>query len=419
MRPITFGVSGRHSVNFPRVRECLGRARCLWRRRWTAGPAAILVVAVLAVFAGLAPAVRAQMPAGIVPGQSVGPARLGMSEIAIAAVLGPSTSQGAGRRVYPQFGIVVDYDRGVAVRIATSAAKYRTVAGAGVGSAAQDTARLVGDMNSVKTVSGQNTTIWYAFQGIGFVFREGRAIEAFVVDPVVLSPKPPAAGVPGTPGGPLIAVPRPPSATAPAAPSTGAALRDLKASVLSVGGVTVTGNVVNTGSSPIGPLTVTGLFTRASGDQIETKATIQGPLAPGGSGPFSLSATMVNDIIIRFQISVTNSAGALLATTAPENIPASAYADFARKQIHVKVELGAPSSKVGSPSVQALVSVVDTGVIPAQWVQRVSVQVPYFNGGSAQVQNAQLRPGETQTVLVPAGATLGAPFVTAVTLGGG
>jgi hypothetical protein len=73
---------------------------------------------------------------------------------------------------------------------------------------------------------------------------------------------------------------------------------------------------------------------------------------------------------------------------------------------------------LGPPRVQALVSVVDTGAIPQAWVQQVSVQVPYSANGNSGVQNAQLRPGQKQTVLVPAGASLGSPFITGVVLAG-
>jgi hypothetical protein len=206
---------------------------------------------------------------------------------------------------------------------------------------------------------------------------------------------------------------RPASTSAPAA-----TLRDIAAAVLSVGGLTVTGTIANTGSAPIGPLVVTATLTRASGDQVESKALIQGPIAPGGSDPFTLQAAMVADVIIRYQLSLTSGTGALLASTPAQSVPVSAYADFARRQVHVKVDLGAPSQLTGPPKVQALVSVADTGAIPANWVQQVTVAVPYTFNGTAGSATAQLRPGETQTVLVPAGATLGAPQVTEVTLGG-
>lgn len=378
--------------------------------------AVLLVGAVAAsVTAGVPPA-RAQMAARIIAGESIGPARLGMTDGQLAGLLGPSSGEGSTRRVYQQYGMVVDFLSGVAVRIATSASKYRTFAGAGVGNGPQDTARLVGDINSVTTVSGRNTTIWYEFEGIGFVFRGGRAVETFVVDPIPFGNRP-AAGAPGNPQAPPSVVQQPSAMTAPAGPS--AMVRDLKATVAPGGGLTITGTVVNTGSAQPGPLTVTGLFTRSSGAQLEARAEIQGSLAPGASASFTLDVAMVTDIILRYQISVVNSAGAMLATTPVEDVPPAAYADFARRQIHVRVEMGAVDpTLLGPPRVQALVSVVDTGAIPQAWVQQVSVQVPYSANGNSGVQNAQLRPGQKQTVLVPAGASLGSPFITGVVLAG-
>jgi hypothetical protein len=378
--------------------------------------AVVLVAAVAALVGGSGPPARAQMPAGIIAGESIGPARLGMTDNQLAALLGPSTADGPARRVYPQYGVAIDFRGGVAVRIATSAATYRTVAGAGVGNGPQDTARFVGDINSVTTVSGHDTTIWYEFQGIGFVFRGGRAVEAFVLEPVPFGNRP-AAGAPGSPQVPPSAVQQPSATTAPAAP--GALFRDVKASVEPGGGLAITGTVVNTGSALPGPLTVTGLFTRSSGAQVESRTQIQGPLAPGASASFSLQAAMVGDLILRYQLNVTNAAGAMLAATQVENVPSSAYEDFARQQMHIKVEFGAPSTGVGPASVQALISVVDTGVIPTQWVQQINVQVPYRANGNSGVQNADLRPGQKLTVLIPAGATVGAPLVTGVVLGGG
>lgn len=403
----------------------VGRLR---RHGWSVGVAIAAIAALTAPLGGVTRAsAAATTSTRVVPGESIGPARLGMTASAAASAMGPSVSQGPTRRVYPRVGIVVDFDSGTAFRIATTSAKFRTVAGAGVGTAAAEAARLLGDMNSVTTRSGQDTTVVYAFQGVGFVFRAGRAVETFVVAPIPFGPKANSAISPVSPAGPAIVVPGGPplppggsSAPAGTAPSPGAAaaLRDVAANVASVGGITVTGTVVNTGAVPIGPLVVTANFTRASGDQVDGKTTIQGPLAPGGSAPFAIRAAMVADVIIRYQVSLTTGTGTLLATTAAQGVPASAYADFAQRQIHVKVDLGAPSSTTGPPRVQALVSVADTGAIPAQWVQQITVTVPYTSNGASASATVQLRPGQTQTILVPAGATLGAPQVTGVVLSG-
>lgn len=408
-----------------------GRVR---RRGWTIG----VVLAALAALAGPCAALPSSPAAAastrLIPGESIGPARLGMTAGALASVLGPSVSHGRTARVYPRFGIIVEFDSGIAARIATTSTKYRTPAGAGVGTVSTAAAGLIGDINAVTTRSGQDTIVVYPFQGVGFVFRAGRAVESFVVAAIPFGPRATAIS-PVSPGGPPIFVPGgppvPPAGSA--APSAGAsparaaaspgspaaALRDVTGNVASVGGVTVTGTVVNTGAVPLGSLVVTATFTRASGDQVDAKTTIEGPLAPGASAPFAIRAAMVADIIIRYQVSVTSGTGALLATAPAQSVPAAAYADFARRQIHIKVDLGAPSTQtIGPPKVQALVSVADTGVIPAQWVQQVTVVVPYTSNGMPASATVQLRPGQSQTVLVPAGATLGAPQVTGVVLNG-
>lgn len=403
------------------------------RHRWIVG-AAIAVVAALVGPCVAVPPASAAASLGVVPGESIGPARLGMTASAAASALGPSVSQGPTRRLYSRYGLVLDFDSGIVVRISTASPKYRTIAGAGVGTPATDAPRLIGDVNAVTTMSGSDTTVAYVFQGVGFVFRAGRAIQTFVLAPVPFGPRKNSAVEPVSPPGPPILVPGgPPAPPAGPAPSTtgpapsravspagspSAALRDVTAAVLSVGGLTVTGSVANTGAVPIGPLVVTAMFTRASGDQVEGRATVQGPLAPGGSAPFTIQAAMVADIIIRYQVSVTSAAGALLAATPAQAVPASSYTGFAQRQIHIKVDLGAPAQTTGPPKVQALVSVADTGAIPAQWVQQITVVLPYTNGGTAGSVTVQLRPGQTQTVLVPTGATLGAPQVTGVVLGG-
>jgi len=415
----------------------IGRLR---RHRWIVGVTIATIAACVGPFASAPSASAAAVSLRVVPGESIGPARLGMTGSAAASVLGPAISQGPSRRVYPRYGLVLDFDSGVVVRIATASAKYRTIAGAGVGTAAADASRLIGDVNAVTTTSGRDTMVAYVFQGVGFVFRAGRAIQIFVVAPIPFGPSKNSAIVPVSPGGPPIYVPgglpappagpgpaatgpasfggASPAAAAPPGGSPSAALRDVTAAVLSVGGLTVTGTVVNTGAVPIGPLVVTATFTRASGDQVDGKTTIQGPLAPGGGAPFTIQAAMVADVIIRYQVSVANAAGALLAGAPAQAVPASSYTDFAQRQIHIKVDLGAPSQAVGPPRVQVLVSVADTGAIPAQWVQQITVALPYTNNGAAGSATVQLRPGQTQTVLVPTGATLGAPQVTGVVLGG-
>jgi hypothetical protein len=398
--------------------------------------AAIAAVAVLAF--PIAPAGAAGVPsarpaaAEIVPGESIGPAHLGVTAAAAASALGPSDAIAPSRRLYPRYGLIVDFDGGVAVRIGTTSMKYRTAAGAGVGTAAQDAPRLIGDDNSVTTTSGQDTAVVYAFRGVGFLFRAGRAVEAFVVPAIPFGTQKTSTIVPVSPSGAPVVLPGPGAPAGPGAPPTAAqpagpaapagssavVLRDVTANIPSVGGLTVAGTAANAGAVPAGPLIVTATFTRASGDQVEGKTMIEGQLLPGGSAPFMIQAAMVSDIIIRYQVSVANGTGTLLAALPAQPIPSAAYAEFARRQIHIRVDLGAPSQLTGPPRVQALVSVADTGAIPPAWVQQVSVTVPYVSNGTAGSADVQLAPGQTQTVLVPAGATLGVPVVTAVALNG-
>lgn len=413
----------------------VGRHR--WRRGKGVGFAIAAIVALVVPCAAVlfvaaaAGAAATGVPPRVVPGESIGPARLGMTAVAAAAALGPSVARGPNRRVYSKYGLVLDFDSGVVVRIATTSVKYRTIAGAGVGTAAAETPGLVGDVNSVTTRSGQDMTVLYAFQGVGFVFRAGRAVETFVVAAIPFGPPKNSSIVPVSPGGPPIMVPgglpAPPgggsggTAQPPLTPgSPAAALRDVTANVESVGGITVTGTVANTGAVPIGSLTVTAAFTRASGDQVDGKTTISGPLAPGQSVPFTIHAAMVADIIIRYQVSVTGPTGAVLATAPAQAVPVSAYAAFAQRQVHVKADLGAPSTAVGPQAVQVLVSVADTGVIPPQWVRQITVVLQFTDPRTAMTGSTtvQLRPGQTQTVMIPTGATLAAPQVTGVVLSG-
>lgn len=399
-----------------------------------AAVAALASMVVAAPCVAAVPSAPAPVSTEIVPGQSIGPARLGMSVDEATVALGPSMEVGRGRRWYPRFNVAVDFDAGVAVRITTISAKYRTPGGAGVGTADTEAARLVGDANSVKTTSGRDTTVLYAFQGVGFVFQGGRAVQTFVTAAVPFGPPKSSSITPVSPAGPPILVPggpplppppafappggAPPAGPAPSAGSPRASLRNLSASVMSIGGLTVAGEVANTGAVPIGPIVIAAMFTRASGDEVDKTTTIQGPLAPGASASFTLQAAMVADIIIRFQVTVTAAGGVVLATEPAQAVPTSAYGPFAQRQIHVKIDLGAPATVSGPPQVQALVSVADTGAIPAQWVQQITVAVPYVYNGAAGSTDVQLRPGETQTILVPAGATIGAPQVTGVVLSG-
>src|SRR5215472_1685058 len=136
-----------------------------WRRFVAIAALAALTPGLASVWAASA----ADTSVRIIPGESIGPTRLGMTEGAADSAMGPSVKQGPTRRAYPRVGLVVDFDAGRVVRIATASTKYRTALGAGVGTAVDDAARLVGDDNSVTTTSGEETTVLYMFQGVGFV----------------------------------------------------------------------------------------------------------------------------------------------------------------------------------------------------------------------------------------------------------
>jgi hypothetical protein len=397
-----------------------------WRSRRTFALAVSLGLAVLT--GGPLGASAAQLGARpstlIVPGESIGPARLGMTVAEAAAAMGPSKALNAHQVAYPRFAIVITFDAGGnAAVISTTTPRYRTMRDAGVTTPVGDAERLVGDINSVRETTGPDTTVWYAFKGIGFVFRGGRAVETFVVPSIPFGPAPP------------------PAASAPAAPSTltgmlqasspsgtGAiVLRDVTVTVLPAGGFAVSGFIVNTGAAPAGPIVVVGAFTRASGDRTEARTIIPSPLNPGAAAPFSVQTGVIElalqsgvqaDVVVGYQVAATTAAGAPLTATSPQAVPLTAYTEFARRQIHVRLDVGAPSAATGPPMVQVLVSVADTGTVPPQWIQQITVTVPYVAGGAAGAQTAELRPGQVVTVLVPAAAALGAPEVTDVVLGG-
>lgn len=352
-------------------------------------------------------------PSLIVPGRSLGPARLGMHPAELSAVLGSSTRAPNGQRYYPRWGLTVAFDGETAFKIGTAGARYRTAGGAGIGATIDAVPRQLGDVNSVATTSGVETTIRFAFRGIGFVFRGGRAVWVFIEEPIPFGPQvAPAPGAPAgpafIPGGPAIpGIPAPGASGAAPAGATSIAIRDVTLQIPAAGGVTVSGTVVNTGAGSTGPLEVIGTFTRAAGDETVLRASV-GPIAPGGQAPFMLRAAMVSDIIVRYAVGVT-AGGAVVATSPPQPVPATAYAAFARGQIHIKKDMGAPANAGGG--VQVLLSIQDTGAVPVQWVRQVTVDLPYATAGFTQTQTVTLAPGETQTVIVPSTASVGPPQV--------
>jgi hypothetical protein len=177
-----------------------------------------------------------------------------------------------------------------------------------------------------------------------------------------------------------------------------------------------------------------------SGDEIRRQVVIPQPVAAYSSAPFTLETLLLGTVpgsglVARYSIEVkaggTTAAGGdppPLAQGAYA-IPVDSYAQLARGQVHVDIQLGAPSNT--SQRVQVLVSLSgNTGSIPPGLIRDVLVKISFtgLRGGSEQVH---LRPGETVTILAPsvgavvgAGITpgvapslLGEPEVLSVTLG--
>jgi len=397
--------------------------------RWLAG---VLVVA-LCAFLIWAPLAAAAPPLLIVPGQTVGPVQLGMHVDDVRAALGRPTIGRRGELVFPGWGIVVIAQEGAAVRIITTNPAFRTATGAGVKTALNEAEALIGDRNEVISHSGPDTTVLFPFQGIGFVFRASRATETFVVariplGPVMLPPPPPppnpagAGGVtaPG-PAAPVAAAPPSTAAAGTVAASNGLEIRNLAEAISATGQFQVTGQVVNLGQAPVGPINVLVTFDRASGDSIQRPTSIQGPVAPGAVVAFTVGTGTGNDLVARYTAQASAEGSAPVQAT--RSVPVSEYQNLAVQQIKIAIQLGAPAN-VGN-GIQAFVSIVTTGSIPSAWVRDVTVQVPFGNGGG---QTVHVAPGQVQMIIVPSvpgpvapGVTpqlVGVPKVVAVTLAG-
>lgn len=360
----------------------------------------------------------------IVPGQSIGPARLGMSVTALTETLGPADASGSDAWLsFPRSGIAALVSDGVAVRISTTSPRFRTASGAGVGTPRKEAAGLVGDRNEAVTRAGDAEKVLYPFQGIGFVFRRGRAVEVFVVARVAFGPPaaPAAASVPQAPGGRAPAAPGPsreplPPAPAPpgASPAQGSgqdaaalSLRDLSQVVDAAAGVLrVTGTLVNAGAQPARPVTVTVTFHEARGGEVQQQAVFERPVAFGADTIFGAQASVGSDLVARYTVTVGAPGGAALVEET-RTVPPAAYAEFARQRIRVKVDLGGPANAGGL--VQVLVSIGDTGPIPRAWVKDVTVEVPAAQG----TQVVHVAPERPQAILVPPLPAGGPGFVAA------
>jgi hypothetical protein len=393
------------SVEEPRpVRK--GRRRCLWPH----------AAAVLVVLAGVFPA-GADTPAGIVPGQSLGPVSLGMSVEEITAVLGRPTQAPNGVLIFPSWKIDVTLDDGLAVRISTTDPQYRTRRGAGVGTGPDVATQLIGDLNEIYTVSGDDLTAIYPFQGVGFVFHDGAAVEVFVIKPLILP-----AGAPPTLPNQTLPPPgeTPPMSPAPQAPQ-GVPAPGMAMQILGLGEkvdvgrgrLLVSGRIGNTGSQPVGPVTVTAQFVMADGEETEAHVAISTPIPPEGDTAFTFEVSLAHSVVTRYTIAASTEAAAAGAAIPAQQrtVPAATYADLAVQQVQVTAQLGAPSNT--APMVQVLVFISETGSIPQAWVRQVEVEIPY-TGGSRSVT---IGSGEVQTILIPSVAQLEPPQIKKVVLG--
>jgi hypothetical protein len=158
----------------------------------------------------------------------------------------------------------------------------------------------------------------------------------------------------------------------------------------------VTGQIVNTGSRPADSVTITATFDRVTGDESE-KQLVLPALAPGAHAFFNFETYVGLAPVFRYTINVTarSAAGASIAQET-QNVPPSAYAELARENIRVRVDLGAPTASARG-MVQVFVSIAGTGPIPPLWVRDVDVVIPFARGSS----EVHLVPGETVVILVP------------------
>ena len=366
----------------------------------------------------------------IVPGESIGPVRLGMSTKSVTSVLGNPVPADGGQVRFPRVAVTVTLEEDAVVQVSTTNPQFRTARGARVGIGLDDSSRLVGDSNQTQFVDGNDTTVLYPFQGIGFVFRGGRAVEVFVVPSIALSPSlpPPLLAAPPAPlygedaqtAPPLPQLP-PSAQAAPAqsaAPGEGSLTVPYLTEMVDAGGtLRISGTLLNTSQQPVGPLAVSARFARASGGgggEATSALTPLITLSPGQEMPFTLEGSVARSVIVQYAVEVVvgGATSASRFVVAQHTVSRDAYADLARLWVRVSAQLGGPSN-VG-PNVQVLVSIAGTGPMPPDWVRAVEVDIP-FTGGSNSVT---LTPGQTQTILIPAVAQLGEPQVRRVVING-
>lgn len=390
-----------------------------------------VLLGVFLAFCGFPPtAARADMAPSvmIVAGMSIGPVRLGMTAAAVTAVLGKPTPADNGQVTFPRVGMAVTLADDVAVQVSTTNPQFRTPRGLGVGIGLDDCVRLIGDPNQTVAVDGNDTTINYPFQGIGFVFRGGRAAEVFVVQAVARNPSLPPPipdAIPALPPGDELAQSPPPADTTPpvgVAPTAAVAsaatvtleARDLTEAVdASRGILRITGTLAQNGQQALDRVSVVARVLRAVGPAGgEPGAVAQVSLPPGGPLPFTLDVSVAQSVVTQYTVEafVSGAGSTRRFALGQRSVSREAYADLARARMQVSVALGAPSN-IG-PRVQVLVAIAGTGPIPLDWVRQVDVEIP-FTGGTTMVT---LVPGQTQTILVPSVARVGDPQVQRVLL---
>jgi hypothetical protein len=230
------------------------------------------------------------------------------------------------------------------------------------------------------------------------------------------------------------------AAVCTAAFSSGAAGAPVAASAILVEGLTAT--VTNTGelvlagrvadigqrSAEWAGVTANVTFIRASGRQTMQRVPIMQLIPPGASVPFAAETTILGDVVVQYTVVVSGRSGnaVLPEARAAGAMDPSSYAQFARSQIRVDVQLGAPSTTARGTFVQAFFSISDTRAIPSAWVRDVRVLVPIqyqvTSGGLVSTTSLEVHvaPGRPQMVLVPAyapsGLLMGPPRVSDVLL---
>jgi hypothetical protein len=215
-----------------------------------------------------------------------------------------------------------------------------------------------------------------------------------------------------------------------AAATSAVVIEGLTATVTNAGELFVEGSVANIGfqSTEWAAVTAVVTFTRASGRETQQLVGFSQPIPPGASLPFAAETTVLDDVVVQYSVAVSGRSGntVLPKVQAAGIIPPSAYTEFAKRQISVDVQLGAPSTTARGSFVQAFFSIRDTRAIPSAWVRDVRVLIPVQYQVttdklvSTTALEVHLSPRHDATVLVPAyapsGVLMGPPKISDVLL---